>query len=140
MGYEVRANLDLSISYFNAKSSILPHCQCCRSESSIVVCNVRLILESCIKKSGRKGHGFGQNPPHGSNPALALFYYSFKLNGAGSWVDSISTVRPLAFPYRGHILVIQEYGLRLGLSSQSECIFLVHPLSVIFVSIPTDSD
>jgi len=50
MGYEVRANLDLSIAYFNAKSSILPHCQCCRSESSIVVCNVRLIPESCIKE------------------------------------------------------------------------------------------
>ena len=27
MGYEVRVNVDLSIAYFAAMSSILPHCQ-----------------------------------------------------------------------------------------------------------------
>jgi hypothetical protein len=48
--------------------------------------------------------------------------------------------KPIAFPCRGSILVIEESRLPPVFSFLSESILLAHPLSVVSFSIPADSD
>ena len=48
--------------------------------------------------------------------------------------------KPIAFPCRASILIIEESRLPLGFSFQYESILLEHPPSIASVSIPADRD